>query len=98
EGNRARTVMLHHGLLIARAPLTPMERRLMSLLLTERVEKEIAKRARDHTRHDAHLHHQPVPQVRRQRALGADGPVAREVAGLTAIAAARPPASSRCRR
>ena len=37
-----RRVMLHHGLLIARAPLTPMERRLMSLLLTERVEKEIA--------------------------------------------------------
>jgi DNA-binding CsgD family transcriptional regulator len=34
--------MLHHGLLIARAPLTPMERRLVSLLLTERVEKEIA--------------------------------------------------------
>ena len=37
-----RRVMLHHGLLIARAPLTPMERRLVSLLLTERVEKEIA--------------------------------------------------------
>jgi DNA-binding CsgD family transcriptional regulator len=34
--------MLHHGLLIARAPLTPMERRLVNLLLTERVEKEIA--------------------------------------------------------
>jgi DNA-binding CsgD family transcriptional regulator len=34
--------MLHHGLLIARGPLTPMERRLVSLLLTERVEKEIA--------------------------------------------------------
>ena len=37
-----RRVMLHHGLLIAKAPLTPMERRLVSLLLTERVEKEIA--------------------------------------------------------
>jgi len=35
--------MLHHGLLIARAPLTPMERRLVSLLLTDRVEKEIAR-------------------------------------------------------
>ncbi|HKA30590.1 MAG TPA: LuxR C-terminal-related transcriptional regulator [Candidatus Binatia bacterium] len=34
--------MLHHGLLIARGPLTPMERRLVNLLLTERVEKEIA--------------------------------------------------------
>jgi DNA-binding CsgD family transcriptional regulator len=35
--------MLHHGLLIARAPLTRMERRLVNLLLlTERVEKEIA--------------------------------------------------------
>jgi len=34
--------MPHHGLLIAKAPLTPMERRLMSVLLTERVEKEIA--------------------------------------------------------
>src|SRR5262249_40620481 len=37
-----RRVMLHHGLLIARAPLTPMERRLVSLLLTRRGEKEIA--------------------------------------------------------
>jgi DNA-binding CsgD family transcriptional regulator len=37
-----RRVMLHHGLLIAKAPLTPMERRLASLLLTERAEKEIA--------------------------------------------------------
>jgi DNA-binding CsgD family transcriptional regulator len=37
-----RRVMLHHGLLIARAPLMPMERRLVSLLLTERGEKEIA--------------------------------------------------------
>jgi DNA-binding CsgD family transcriptional regulator len=37
-----RRVMLHHGLLIANAPLTPMERRLVSLLLTERLEKEIA--------------------------------------------------------
>ena len=38
-----RRVMLHHGLLIATAPLTPTERRLVSLLLTERVEKEIAR-------------------------------------------------------
>jgi DNA-binding CsgD family transcriptional regulator len=37
-----RRVMLHHGLLIAKAPLTPTERRLVSLLLTERLEKEIA--------------------------------------------------------
>jgi DNA-binding CsgD family transcriptional regulator len=37
-----RRVMLHHGLLIARAPLTPTERRLVSLLLTDRLEKEIA--------------------------------------------------------
>jgi DNA-binding CsgD family transcriptional regulator len=37
-----RRAMLHHGLLIARAPLTATERRLMSLLLTERAEKEIA--------------------------------------------------------
>jgi len=37
-----RRVMLHHGLLIAKTPLTPMQRRLASLLLTERVEKEIA--------------------------------------------------------
>jgi len=37
-----RRVMLHHGLLIAKTPLTPMQRRLVSLLLTERVEKEIA--------------------------------------------------------
>jgi DNA-binding CsgD family transcriptional regulator len=39
--------MLHHGLLIAKAPLTPVERRLLSLLLTERIEKEIA--------HELHL-------------------------------------------
>jgi len=38
-----RRVMLHHGLLVARAPLMPMERRLVSLLLTERSEKEIAR-------------------------------------------------------
>jgi DNA-binding CsgD family transcriptional regulator len=38
-----RRVMLHHGLLIAKAPLTPTERRLVSLLLTQRVEKEIAR-------------------------------------------------------
>ena len=37
-----RRVMLHHSLLIARAPLTRMERRLVNLLLSERVEKEIA--------------------------------------------------------
>jgi DNA-binding CsgD family transcriptional regulator len=37
-----RRLMLDHGLLIARAPLSPMERRLVSLLLTELVEKEIA--------------------------------------------------------
>ena len=42
-----RHVMLHHGLLIAKAPLTPVERRLLSLLLTERIEKEIA--------HELHL-------------------------------------------
>lgn len=41
-----RRVMLHHGLLIAKAPLTPVERRLMSLLLTERIEKEIAHELR----------------------------------------------------
>jgi DNA-binding CsgD family transcriptional regulator len=38
-----RRVMLHHGLVIARAPLMPMERRLVSLLLTQRGEKEIAR-------------------------------------------------------
>ncbi len=37
-----RRANLHHGLLIARAPLTPMERRIVSLLPTERGEKEIA--------------------------------------------------------
>lgn len=37
-----RRVMLQHGLLIAKAPLSPMERRLVSLLLTDRLEKEIA--------------------------------------------------------
>ena len=37
-----RRVMLHYGLLVANAPLTSVERRLVSLLLTERSEKEIA--------------------------------------------------------
>jgi len=37
-----RRVMLQHGLLIAKAPLTPTERRLVSLLLTDRSEKQIA--------------------------------------------------------
>jgi DNA-binding CsgD family transcriptional regulator len=35
-------IMLHHGLLVAKAPLTSVERRLVSLLLTDRAEKEIA--------------------------------------------------------
>ena len=37
-----RRVMLYHGLLIARAPLTATERRLLGLLLTERTERDIA--------------------------------------------------------
>jgi DNA-binding CsgD family transcriptional regulator len=35
--------MLDHGLLIARRPLSPMERQIVSFLLTERGEKEIAR-------------------------------------------------------
>jgi len=38
-----RRVLLYHGLLIAKAPLTRMERRLLSLLMTDRAEKEIAE-------------------------------------------------------
>ena len=37
-----RQVMLSHGLLVARTPLSPIERRVLALLLTERSEKEIA--------------------------------------------------------
>jgi DNA-binding CsgD family transcriptional regulator len=37
-----RRIMLHYGLLVAKAPLTSVERRLVSLLLTEKSEKEIA--------------------------------------------------------
>lgn len=37
-----RQVMLAHGLLVARTPLTPIERRVLALLLTERSEKCIA--------------------------------------------------------
>jgi DNA-binding CsgD family transcriptional regulator len=37
-----REVMLHEGLSVARTPLTPAERRVLDLLLTERTEKEIA--------------------------------------------------------
>jgi DNA-binding CsgD family transcriptional regulator len=39
-----RQVMLSHGLLVARAPLTPNERRVVRLLLTDLTEKEIADR------------------------------------------------------
>lgn len=35
-------MMLHHGLLVASAPLTAIERRLASLLMTDRSEKQIA--------------------------------------------------------
>ena len=35
-------IMLHYGLLVAKAPLTAVERRLVSLQLTDRSEKEIA--------------------------------------------------------
>lgn len=37
-----RELMLSHGLLLANAPLTPTDRRIVRLLLTERSEKEIA--------------------------------------------------------
>lgn len=37
-----REILLAHGLLVARAPLSPMERRVLSLLLTDRSEKLIA--------------------------------------------------------
>ncbi|MDB4908034.1 MAG: transcriptional regulator, LuxR family [Gemmatimonadetes bacterium] len=37
-----RQVLLSHGLLVARAPLTPLERRVLALLLTDQSEKGIA--------------------------------------------------------
>ena len=37
-----RQILLSHGLLVARAPLSPMERRVLALLLTDRSEKLIA--------------------------------------------------------
>lgn len=37
-----RELMLHHGLLLAAQPLTDTERRIVSLLLTDRTEKEVA--------------------------------------------------------
>lgn len=37
-----RELLLSHGLLLADQPLSPMERRILSLLLTARTEKEIA--------------------------------------------------------
>lgn len=37
-----RQVMLSHGLLAARAPLSPTERRVLALLLTDKAEKQIA--------------------------------------------------------
>ncbi|MDQ3171399.1 MAG: LuxR C-terminal-related transcriptional regulator [Acidobacteriota bacterium] len=37
-----RQIMLAHGLLVARSPLSPMERRVLALLLTDRSEKLIA--------------------------------------------------------
>lgn len=38
-----RRIMLSHGLLLASAPLTPSERKVMHLLLTDMAEKEIAE-------------------------------------------------------
>jgi DNA-binding CsgD family transcriptional regulator len=37
-----RKLMLAHGLIVARAPLTPIERRVLAMLLTEQSEKGIA--------------------------------------------------------
>lgn len=37
-----REIMLAHGLLVAKSPLSPMERRVLSMLLTDRSEKLIA--------------------------------------------------------
>jgi len=37
-----RQVLLAHGLVVARAPLSPIERRVLALLLTDRPEKLIA--------------------------------------------------------
>ena len=37
-----RDIMLSHGLLIANKPLSPTQRRLLALLLTEKSEREIA--------------------------------------------------------
>jgi len=37
-----RQVMLSHGLLVARTPLSPIERRVLALLLTDRSEKAMA--------------------------------------------------------
>lgn len=37
-----RQIMLAHGLVVAKAPLSPMERRVLSMLLTDRSEKLIA--------------------------------------------------------
>jgi DNA-binding CsgD family transcriptional regulator len=41
-----RELLLSHGLLLANEALSPMERRIVSLLLTERTEKEIAAELR----------------------------------------------------
>ncbi|MHB8734937.1 MAG: helix-turn-helix transcriptional regulator [Terriglobales bacterium] len=41
-----RQVLLSHGLLVARSPLSPMERRVLALLLTDRSEKLIAAKLR----------------------------------------------------
>jgi hypothetical protein len=84
-----RRVMLHHGLLIAKTPLTAMQRRLVSLLLTEPRREGDRARARAHAR-DEHVHHRPVPQVRCQRPLRADGPLAREGADVTTEPRAAP--------
>jgi len=48
-----RELMLSHGLLLAAAPLTPTERRIVQLLLTDRTEGEIAVQLRQspHTTH-----------------------------------------------
>ncbi len=50
-----RQLMLHHGLLMAGEPLTPAERKVLSLLLTDKSEKQIAAKL-DQSFHTTHRH------------------------------------------
>jgi DNA-binding CsgD family transcriptional regulator len=57
-----RQLMFSHGLSLVESPLTPMERRVVQLLLSEKSEKEIAAALKQ----SAHTTHSHIKQIYRK--------------------------------